>query len=235
MSVLRQDHPLALYCYDPVEGVPPGVEVRDAAEVLPRETIIRHVGGSVALFANRFRYQLQKLGAGTWIDCDTYLLAPIDGDRPYLFGEEEPGRIANGILRIPGDAPLLAPLLRLFDERVIPYWLPRRARLEAAWRLLSTGRTDLARMPWGTAGPAALTALARRHGVAGHALEPDVFYPVHWSNAAWILDPAKKVEDMVTPKSVSLHLFNELIKGFKDKPAPKGSFLSRVQAEGAID
>lgn len=36
----------------------------------------------------------------------------------------------------------------------------------------------------------------------------------------------------MTPNSLALHLWNELIRGFKDKPAPAGSFLARLHAEG---
>jgi hypothetical protein len=33
--------------------------------------------------------------------------------------------------------------------------------------------------------------------------------------------------------TVTVHLWNERIKHFKEKPAPKGSFLARLQQEGA--
>src|SRR5687768_2878830 len=65
-SVLRQGHRLALYCYREPIGVPDGVELRDAAEILPEHRIIRHKTGSVALFANWFRYELQRRSLGTW-------------------------------------------------------------------------------------------------------------------------------------------------------------------------
>ncbi len=88
-------------------------------------------------------------------------------------------------------------------------------------------------MPWGSAGPRALSALAKRHDLFRLALPSDVLYPVHWKNAAWIRDPARELEEMITPNSVSLHVFNEKIKGFKNHPAPPGSFLARIQREGA--
>ena len=39
---------------------------------------------------------------------------------------------------------------------------------------------ELADLPWGVAGPRALTGLARRFGLLGHAEPRDVFYPYHW-------------------------------------------------------
>ena len=145
-SVMRQGHPLALYCYERPAGLPDGIEVRDAEAVIPRERIIRHKSGSPALFANRFRYELQRRCAGIWVDCDIYLLAPLPIDEVYLMGEESPGTINNGVLRLPSDSPLLPPLLALFEEKEVPWWLPWRARMAAHARLRWTGRTNLGAM-----------------------------------------------------------------------------------------
>jgi hypothetical protein len=232
-SVLRHGHRVALYCYHPPDGVPAGVEIRDAGEIIAEDRVIVHSSGSAALFANWFRYELQRRAAGTWVDCDAYMLAPLECSRPYLMGEEESGRIANGVLRIPPDSPLLSPLLRIFDETEVPAWLPWPARLSAHLRLLWTGRTGLAAMPWGSAGPAAVSALAREHGVYELALAPDVLYPVHWSGADWIRDPRRQLEEMITERTVSVHLFNEMIKGFKNDPPEPGSFLARLHEEGS--
>ncbi|QAY75498.1 hypothetical protein [Sphingosinicella sp. BN140058] len=234
-SMLRLGHEVTLYCYDAVAGVPRGVALRDASEIVLPERIIRHRSGSVALFANLFRYELQRRALGTWVDLDLYLLKPLDGTHPYLFGAEEPGRYSNGVLRLPPDCPMLATLLTLFDERVVPPWLPWRARMAARWRLLRRKRVGLSDMPWGSAGPAALTYLVNAHGLAHHALAPEILYPVHWREARWILDPSRTLERMTGPDTRSVHLYNELIKGFKEAPAPPGSFLARLQREGAPD
>ena len=231
-SMVRHGHPVALFCYDPPAGIPEAVEVRDAAAILPRCDVIRHRSGSVALFSNRFRYELLRRGLGTWVDTDLYLLRPVDGERPYLFGEELPGFFAIGVLRLPPDCPVLAPLLALFDERVVPGWLPLRHRLAARWRRRRTGRTGIARMPWGSAGPTAFTALAFEHGLQAHAQPREAFYPVHWRDAAWLRDPGQPLEGKIGPATCAIHLWNEVIKGFKDAPAAPGSFLARLQQEG---
>jgi hypothetical protein len=233
--VLRHGHPLALYCYRPPAGVPAGVELRDAAEILPESRIIRHETGSVALFANWFRYELQRRGLGTWLDTDAYLLKPLESERPYLMGEFEPGRINNGLIRFPPDSPLLPPLIALFEEKTVPSWLPVRARAAAWWRLRTTGRSGLSRMPWGSAGPQALTAIARDKGLAHLAEPPEVLYPARWQDADWIRDPAVRLDDVITERTVSIHVWNERIKHFKEAPAPPASFLARLQHEGAPD
>ncbi|HEY0148992.1 MAG TPA: hypothetical protein VGB70_08295 [Allosphingosinicella sp.] len=232
-SVLRQGHTVALYCYHVPEGVPGGVELREAAGILPEADIVRHRSGSVSLFSNRFRYELQRRGLGTWVDTDIYLLKPLDGECPYLMGEEAPGVINTGVLRLPPDSPLLAPLLEIFKEKTVPRWLPLRARAAAWWRLRTRGRSGVADMPWGSAGPRALTALAQHFGLA-HLAEPaEVLNPAPWQDAGWVRDPARRLEDMVTERTVAVHLWNERIKRFKNAPAPAGTFLARLQAEGA--
>ena len=243
-SVLRQGHSLALYCYDRVHGVPDGVEVRDASEVLPRRAIVRHRSGSVALFSDWFRYELQRRGLGTWIDVDNYLVAPLDMTKPYLFGKEivdapSPWRrrqrelIAGGVLRLPSNSPMLPPLIALFDDPTVPDWTPSPWKLWFKLRSLIGHPPDLSDLPWGTAGPFAIAALADRFGLSAHALPSEVFNPVPWYQARWILDPAIKLEDVVTERTIAVHLCNECIKDLKNGPAPAGSFLERLQEEGA--
>src|SRR6185503_20409471 len=140
-SVMRQGHHIVLWSYDPPRNIPEGVELRDAAAVVPPYRIIHHQNGSVSLFSNLFRYELQRQGRGTWLDCDVYLLKPLEEEEPYLLAEYEPGQIMSGVLRAPADSPLLLPLIALFDEKIVPPWLNSRARLAAHWRRLATGRT----------------------------------------------------------------------------------------------
>lgn len=233
LSVLRQGHELALYCYERPPGVPEGVDVRDAAEILPEDRVMRHRSGSVALFANWFRYELQRRALGTWVDADVYLLAPLDAERPYLVGWQERSMLGNAVLRLPPDSPALATLLGLFAEREVPPWLGRRERRRARRRLEATGRTGLAEMPWGTAGPHAVTAALKREGLARWGLPADVLYPFGHRDSAWVADPARRLEEQLTSRTVAVHLWNELIKRFKDRPAARGSFLARLQEEGA--
>ena len=233
-SVRRQGHRLILWCYEEPRHVPDGVELGDAAEILPRERIIRHRNGSFSLFSNLFRYELQRRGRGTWLDCDVYLLRPLDGESPYLLVEEVPGVLNSAVLRTPANSPLIPPLIAMFEERTVPAWLKPRARIAAHWRLLRTGRTDLAKMPWGSAGPAAITAMARRFGLDRWAVPAAIHSPVIWQKAGWIADPGIKLDDVITAETVSVHLWNERIKHFKDAPAAPGSFLARLHEEGAV-
>ena len=232
-SVMRQGHRMALYCYRQPDGIPEGIELRDAAAILPEQSVFRHRSGSFAPFADWFRYELQRGGLGTWLDTDVYLLAPIDLERAYLFGEEAPGVINNAILRLPKHSPMLPDLLRPFEQRSAPRWMGRRAYIASQARRLAGGRSDPSNWPWGVTGPAAVTAVAARHNLQAQAMAPEVFYPVPWEKAGWILDPDVHLNQLVTSASVAIHLWNECIRSFKDAPAPDGSFLNRLHKEGA--
>lgn len=232
-SVLRQGHSLALYCYGRPSGVPDGVELREASTVLPESEVMFHRTGSPGLFADWFRLELQKRALGTWIDLDMYLLGPIDLAQPYLLAEEEPGLINNAVLRLPSDSPMLPLLIEPFEKRTTPSWLPWHRYLWAKAGELLHGEADLSQLPWGTTGAYGLTALARRFGLYSLAYPPDVFYPTGWRQARWIVDPGVKPDDVTTERTRAIHLSNQCIAAFKNLPAPEGSFLSRLQREGA--
>ena len=231
-SVARQGHRISLYCYGQRDGVPEGVEIRDAGEIIPEAAIFRNRAGSVGHFSDWFRYELQRRGLGTWVDTDVYLLKPLDTEKPYLFGEQSPGIINNAILRLAPNSSLLPDLLKPFEASKTPDWLPLRSWVPARLRELGSGKADLGRLPWGSTGPLALTTLAQRHSLMSKAVPSDLFYPVPWQKADWILDPRLALQDMVTERSVAVHLWNECIRAFKDRPAHAGSFLYRLQREG---
>lgn len=232
-SVLRQGHALSLYCYGEPIGIPEGVDVRDASEILPESAVIRHSRGSVAPFSDWFRYELLKRGLGTWIDTDMYLLQPLDVRADYLFGEERPGVINNAVLRLPRSSPVLDELLAPF-KGTMPAWLASRYRMTSQLRKWLGGGVDVGAMPWGTTGPAALTAAAAKFGLSSLASPPEAFYPVPWESFDWIVNPMWELDRMVTGSTVGIHLWNECIKGFKNDPAPQGTFLERLQREGAL-
>ena len=231
-SARRVGHEVRLWCYDEPEGVPEGVALADAADILPRESIIRHKSGSVALFANWFRYELQRRGMGIWVDADHYFVRSIIPSGPYLLALEAPDMINNGILRLPADSPLISELIAPFDRHQVPWWLPLRHRIGAHVRKLRTGAPGLAEMPWGSLGPKALTAIARRHRLFHLAAAPAIYSPVPWQQARWLTDPRRSLDEWLREETVTVHLWNEIIKGQKEAPAAPGSFLARLQREG---
>lgn len=231
-SVLRHGHSLTLYSYRQPNGVPQGVELRDASAILPKSNVFVHSNGSYGPFADWFRYELLRRGLGTWVDIDMYFFAPLDLERPYLFGEESPGMINNAVLRLPPDSPMVPLLLQPFETKKTPDWLPWRLWLPMRIRESVHGYMDPARAPWGSTGPYAVNGVARSLGLEAEALPQDVFYPASWQDAGWIRQAGAHLEDLVTERTVGIHLWNECIKSFKNEPAPDGSFLKRLHCEG---
>lgn len=229
-SALRQDHRVRLFTYGRLEGVPDGVEVADAADILPADRIIRYKNGSVSLFSNRFRYALQRASLGLWADADHYFLKPHDLAEPYVFGRQADGQVNGAVLKIPADAPVLDQLLALFESGEAPPWINERERE----LLLSSpgGKFAPEKAQWGLTGPRGLTFLVPSHGLEMWVKPQEVFYPMDFREADWILDPGKSVADVATAQTLGIHLWNEKIKGFKNQPAPEGSFLARLQDEG---
>jgi hypothetical protein len=231
-SVLRQAHRVALYCYREPQGIPQGVELRDASGILPEHTVFRHRNGSVAPFSDWFRYELLKRQLGTWIDTDMYLLAPLPTQQDYLFGQEKLGVLNNAVLRLPSNSPLWDELLSPFRGRT-PYWLRPRYRIQSRFREWVVGSASVRSMPFGTTGPAALTAAAAKFDLLGKAEPPARFYPVPWERADWILDPSQPLEAMVSNATVGIHLWNECIRRLQLHTPPPNSFLARLYEEGA--
>jgi Alpha 1,4-glycosyltransferase conserved region len=233
-SVLRAGHRLVLWHYFPLDGVPEGVELRDGAEVVPQARLFRHQAtGSWSAFSNLFRYELLRQGLGLWLDCDCYLVRPIVWDGGLLAGFDSNGQVACGVLGLPADSPLLAPLISCFDAREMPTWLPLRYRLRFTIQRLLRGRFRIEQMPWGNLGPRAVTAMVEKYGLMDQVLPPEVFYPWSWQEAELVFESEDQVTARIGPATVALHLYNQMIRERKNAPAPLGSFLARVQREGA--
>lgn len=233
-SVMAQGHALQLWHYAPLEGVPEGVVLHDAAEVVPKERVFRHVPtGSYALFSNLFRYCLLQRGEGLWLDSDMYLLQPIPVGSGHVFGWQELGLMSAGALLLPTASPVLRELIAHFDGRRIPAWLPLRWRLRFAWQRARRGTYRIETIPWGNLGPRGLTKMLERHGLIEHALPQTAFSPTGWRDADWIFRSGARLEDWVTPQTLAIHLFNELVRDRKDALPPPDSFLERLHREGA--
>src|ERR1043166_8905976 len=126
---LAHGHRVVVWTYQPVEGLPRGVAVRDARELLPEEQIVLHrESGSTSMFSNRFRYHLLRRYPVTWADMDVLLLRPLAIEAPYLFGWETADSICGAVLRRPGGPPVLRALGPSPDARVpVPRGWPLKA------------------------------------------------------------------------------------------------------------
>jgi hypothetical protein len=229
-SMVAAGHPTVLYSYGSPTGLPAGVELRDAAEVLPRETAEanRYANGSYALFSNLFRYAILKQGLGIWLDTDVVCLAPIAVEAGFVAGWETADFLNGAVLYAASDSPFIRSALSAFESGRVPPWLPFH-RAPRAWLLQLLGRpVTPAELPHGTFGPKAVTALARRHGLLSRAQPREVFYPLPPREARRIFEAGTRLEDYVRPKTLAIHLWNEKLRDIKHQTPPPGSLLRQL-------
>jgi hypothetical protein len=81
-SFMANGHEFHLYLYEPVEGTPEGVVVKDANDILHHHTIKEFRWA--AQFSDYFRYMLVYLKGGWWVDMDIVCLKPFVFDTPTV-------------------------------------------------------------------------------------------------------------------------------------------------------
>ena len=229
-SFLAHGHPYRLYTYDDVHGVPEGVEVCDASSVVPRSRIFVYqtdgVGkGSLSGFSNLFRYTLLAEHGGWWVDTDVVCLRPFDFESPTVIATSYEGKWGesanNCVMKAPPGDPVVTYCRDAFE------------------------RFDVATLKMAKSGPHLVQEAIRE--VGSEALVPsDVFCPVSWRHAEWLVAPRSRVlwynlkrrvrggELIASPKadSVAVHLWTNMWKhkGIdKDAAHPPSSLFETLK------
>jgi hypothetical protein len=229
-SFVANGHPVALYSYGPMRGVPAGVELRDAADLLPEAMAMqyRSASGSFAMFSDMFRMELQRRALGMWVDADVVAMRELDLDGPFVVGRESDRFLNGAILKLSPDSPVLQDWLATAASGSVPPWLPFH-RAPKAWLRQALGaRIHPSELPFGTFGPKSITALAARHGLTDKTLPEPVFYPLHPRGATRLYDPTLPLASIVTPETRTIHLWNEKLGALKRTVPPEGSILAEL-------
>ena len=109
-SFVANGHPYNLYRYEPIDGVPSGVTIRDANEVLPYDTLSKF--NWTAQFADLFRYTVVFNNGGWWADTDLVCL------RPFVFEQETVAMEgANSPFKAPKNSPWLGRVIELANTK----------------------------------------------------------------------------------------------------------------------
>ncbi|TMK66990.1 MAG: hypothetical protein E6G60_01690 [Actinobacteria bacterium] len=219
-SFVQNGHRVHLYIYDDVAGIPPGVVRRDARKILPADRIFRYgpeAGegeGSVAAFANVFRYKLLSDRGGWWFDTDVVCLRPLDVREPYCFAREDETGIAIGLIKAPRNSSLMK---TLYDSAV-------------------ASGTELV---WADTGPTLMTRVVAGSSYERFVLPPQAVYPVSWRVplSAFEEDPLGIVWAQLEG-AYTVHLWNELLRrAGLDKNArfPATSVFERLKRRYGFD
>lgn len=209
-SFIDRGHSFILYAYDELV-VPSGVEVRDASKILPSTDVFFYKSGpgagSVAAFANKFRYALLYQLGGWWVDMDIVCLQDEIANHDCFFSFEEACRVNNAMLRFPAKHPVMSTCLE---------------------KTISLGRN----VPWGAAGPKLLTDVLDQLNMLDSAQSADSCYPIAWREYMHFFDPRMRLSvENRTRNSIAVHLWNEMIRRLrlnKQKGPPRESYLDHL-------
>jgi hypothetical protein len=194
-------------------GVPAGVEIADASAVLPRSELFLHARtGSVAIFADWFRYRLLYEHGGVWADTDVVCLKPFTYPQAEIFAWEDEAAIGNSVLGLPAHHELAEWMVQVCENphRALPYDDGRTRRRKWRRRWLEGNRRGNVR--WGETGPQGFTQAARHLGQAHKALPFWHFYPLHYRNWRAAFDGSLAGNVEFLGQSRALHLWNEMTR-----------------------
>jgi hypothetical protein len=214
-------HCIDLYTYDPDLIVPPGVQRRDATEILPSSAIFTHgkgVGkGTIAAFSDLFRFTLCQKREVTWVDTDELCLRSDWPERDYDFAWQSDEQLECNIavFRAPRDSELLRAVL---DE---------------------ISRVDRAEAHFGQMGPVPFTRALKSLHLEHLALPAGTYYPIDYLECRIFLDPdLRSLAEERMRDAYAVHLWNEAWTRMRFPSflrPPRGSWLESIYERHGVD
>lgn len=235
-------HHVVLYAYEEVTGIPEGIEVRDANEVLPEKGFLVHERtGSPALHSDLFRYRLlAKEERMIWADTDAYCMKHFETETGRFFGWESQKHINGGVLGLPQDSEALRELLEFTnDEFAIPTWYNDEYTRKLKEAADCGNPIHASEQPWGVWGPHAVTHFLHKTGEAKFALPQECLYPFTYRDRRKMLKRNFDINPYITSNTYSVHLYGRrmrarLVEKEGGKPHHK-SLLGQLLKKHDID
>jgi glycosyltransferase involved in cell wall biosynthesis len=192
LSFTRHGHAFNLWAYDALdEPLPPGVVLRDATQILPRERIFLKaetdpsagVGRmSYGPFSDLFRYKLLYEHGGIWVDMDITCLKPFDFAEPYVFRAHRIGLMGN-LIKVPPKSELMRLTFELADKvanETVP-WLTLNKILRNCVHFLELDgyiRKNIIN-------DGSLIDTIVDYAGSSYRAPPPTWYGIHWGNEFW--------------------------------------------------
>lgn len=222
-SFLSAGARVILYAYDKSLAVPDGVELRDAAEVLPLDIFNRYNSGNAKAWARHsdlFRYVMLEKFGGWYADLDIVCLADALPQGEVYFGRANEARIFAGLLKFPKGAAVLKELVAE-AERLLPQ--------------ADTMTEDKARAMIGTP---LLSRMLQQHGLDRLAAPTRDAYAIPFNEALAFFDPAQCEALLARLEGCTFtHLWNgawAALRIPKNYGPPRGSLLDVLFARFGI-
>jgi hypothetical protein len=219
-SIVIRGYRITLYSYEPLSGVPEGVETADAREIAPEASAGRFIyngRADLSHFSDYFRYNLSLKSNRIWIDTDMLLVAPFPDNVPETFvARERDNQICPAILRLPSNDPRLPKLVAATEDK-----MDRN-------------------LVWAETGPKLMTQVFGNDTIMRDALPPPIFYAIpHQEFWRAFIPQERQWCEKRTSQSVAVHLWNNIVTslGYWKKIAPpEGSYLyERFSIDGSLD
>lgn len=199
-SFIACGHKLHLYSYDSDLTVPPGVELKDARQVLPESDVFAHSAragrsrGSLAGFADLFRWKLLHDKGGAWADSDLVCLRPLRVSR----------LVATELSRTAGVVTPAITNCFFSADPGEPEFLNAFERAR---------RADHADLLWGEIGTHAMAEMVAGQGWGDRLADPSDFCPIPSFRMIDAMDGHLDVEEIVRSTGCrAVHLYNEVLR-----------------------
>ncbi|EKS28781.1 glycosyltransferase [Afipia felis] len=223
-SFLSAGARVILYAYDKSLVVPDGVELHDAADVLPLDILHRYNAGNPDAWARHsdlFRYVMLERFGGWYADLDIVCLADRLPQVEMYFGRSSGMRAFAGLLKFPKGFPAL--------REIIP----------EAERILSEAGDVQANKTRAVIGTPLLSRALKQHGFNDCAAPTQDAYAIPYNEALAFFDPSQcEALEVRLADSTFTHLWNgawNRLRIPRNYGPPRGSFLDLLFARFGIE
>jgi len=234
-SFLKNGHEFHLYTYGEVKSIPEGTIIKDAKKIILEKDIFKNNAGSLAIFADWFRWELLYQKGGFWVDMDVVCLQPFTFEGDIIFGLENSSKSAIGVLKFPAKHKLTNFLRNMCDKpnTLLPYDSTKQKLIKLKRRFLGNHRGNVT---WGEAGGPIGFSKALKHLAIKNKAQPYIyFYPVHHSCWEAIFDETFKHDVALFNNSYAIHLWNEMMRRDntfdKDACFPEESLFEQLKTK----
>ena len=238
ISFLKIGHPYHLWLYDIPKNVPEGTIIKDANEIIPKKDIFKHWSGSLATFADIFRYKLlHKLG-GWWVDLDLVCLRPLPSNIKYFFGGERakktgafkrslPHTFWIGLMKFPKNDPILKIMYMDMISKKNDF------QIESMRLQFNYGQTKLGKL------------LQEKYGddflYTQNKINVDLFNPFSYFDMIDFFYPEETKKcckrwgwnemnvDEIIQDSYTVHLYNNIIKELGEKRGMRSTLINYLE------
>lgn len=191
-SFVKQGYAFELYCYSVPDGVPAGVVIKDAKEIVPADKLIEFQ--NTANFSDYFRWTVLYEKGGWWVDMDVYCLRRFNIAQEYVFSSQlTPGR--------DHDEPNCQVVRAAVVHSEVMRWLKERVE-----------RMDTRVNDWSELGPKGAVEAVKRFDLQKYVMPHAAFCPLHYFEAPNNLFGYGSNSNGFDSSNYGVHLWNEEIR-----------------------